>query len=820
MGDSFSQQNTAGRGLSEGIRTSHAQWVRILAFTVGFFLVCTLVGAVGIGYRLAEGFEAIRSGWTVYASAVEPRSQALYRLRAAFDADGELARFDDYVADPEPLRLVSIQRDFTTAQEALLTYEALELSATEAAAVTAIRTTVDHYADAIEAVAKAAAAGTPVPKDGVSSTQTAPTAAALDVLERERQRAGTRAAERLDEKVSLGLSVINRGALILPGLIAAGLLLIWLLRRLVKETATRTHAEDVLRRSEERYRDLYDNAPNAYFTVSLADRRILRSNVALARMLGWIPGVLDATSLFDNLPDTDDGNVRAGEIFSKLADGEKAQDVELRMKHRSGRLIWASLTAEPVIGADGRAAEARCTAVDISDRKRAEEEIQTVQEELMHRANFDQLTGLPNRTLLLDRLSQALIRAHRQHDKVAVMFIDLDRFKYINDTYGHEAGDLLLKDAAKRLRSCVREGDTVARLAGDEFVVVLSAIATVHDASVVAAKVVTRFTEPFPVGDAQETISASVGIALFPEDGTNMHALLRNADTAMYSAKQGGRNRFGFFRPQQATAGADAETIGGNIRQALDSGEMSLEYQPILDTKSTRIVGAEALLRWRSPVLGSVDPMQFIPVAEEKGTIVAIGEWVMDEACRTMSLWRRDPGYDDLRLSVNVSSRQVIGGHLHNSITRALAATNLDPGGLEIEIPESLLRECGADALSTLCKLGDMGVRLCIEDFGLGNGSLADMTRYPVKTLKIDKGLVRDIEVGNGKPTIAKAVIEMAHVLGLDVTAEGVETKEQLAYLMESGCDRVQGNLFSEPLSSAAFIAYLSSQSRLVSLRR
>jgi diguanylate cyclase (GGDEF)-like protein/PAS domain S-box-containing protein len=803
MGE-FLNQPEAGRG-------AHVQWVRVLAYTVAFFLLCTIVGSIGIGFRISDGFTQVQQGWNAYTAAIEPRSRALDQLRSGFSFRGLPAGYRLYTQNRSPQVLAALQKQFSATQDALLAYESIDTTDTENLVLGALRGALNRYAEALEAAASVSAAG--IPDDALTSDDAGAVIAALETLERERERAVSRATDRMDATVALGFNVVNRGALILPVLVIAGLMLIWLLRRLVQETTTRTHAEEVLRDSEERYRDLYDNAPNAYFTVAAADGKIVRANAALARMLGRSATELSGKSVFENVAEEPDGLVAAKLAFERIGHGETIANLELPMKHGAGRTIWTSLTAEPLRNAYGKVAEVRCVMTDISDRRRAEDEIRTVQEELVRRANYDALTSLPNRTLLLDRLSQALIRAHRQGDKVAVMFVDLDRFKHINDTYGHEAGDKLLQEAARRLRACVREGDTVARLAGDEFVIVLSAVSTLADAAVVAAKVIARFSEPFKVEQAEETVSSSVGIAVYPEDGANLHVLLRNADTAMYAAKQGGRNRFSFYRPQQAEVPEGAEAIGTNIQRALDSGELSLDFQPILETRSRRVVGAEALLRWRSPVLGVVDPMQFIPVAEEKGAIVAIGEWVLNEGCRNLRLWQGSPGGADVALSVNISSRQVAGGHLQNSVTRALSAAGLKAGALEIELTEDLLQEIGPETLGVLTRLGEIGVRLCIEDFGLTPSSLIDLKRYPFTTLKIDRALVGAIATDPTRASLAQAVIQMGHTLGLTVTAEGVETQAQLDFLTTHFCDHVQGNFFSAPLNAEEFAAFLKGKS-------
>lgn len=795
----------------------HVRWVRILALTVAFFLTCTIVGAVVIGFRAAESFEAIRAGWEAYTDNVESRGSYLNQIRAAFGLGGFARRYELYQRGRDPRVLDAFERDYASVQAAVLGYESLDLSEPEGAAVASLRTILDAYAQGLERAATGQAQGD-ASLFPVAASEEEAAGRALNVLEREWQRQGVAAGDRLDATVSLGLNVVKRGALILPVLIAAGVLLLWLLRRLVQETAIRTRAEDIVRQSEERYRDLYDNAPNAYFSVAAADGRILRSNAAFAEMLGWETEDLTGAILFGLFADAPDGLPKARQLFEQLRSGEKAEGVELQMKHRSGRVIWGALTAEPVFGADDKVEEVRSISIDITDRKRAEEEVKAVHEELVRRANYDALTGLPNRTLLLDRLSQALIRAHRGRDKVALMFIDLDAFKHVNDTYGHDAGDQLLKEAALRLRSCVREGDTVARLAGDEFVIVLSPIALAQDAARVATKVGRAFGDPFVVSGKEERVSTSVGIAIYPDDGGDLHVLLRNADSAMYAAKEQGRNRFTFYRPAAEEKPDPSRTLEDNLRYALESGELSLAYQPILDARSRRIVGAEALLRWHSPVLGEVDPLQFIPIAEEKGSIIAIGEWAMSEACREMSRWRCEPGAAPLFLSVNVSNRQVSGGHILNTVHRALTASGLSGAQLVLEVSESLMSAGGSEMLTIFKTLADRGIGLCIDDFAVGPTAVAGLRRFPIKGVKIDRRFVHGILRDPADADLVRAVIGMAHALDFTVTAEGVETKEQAEFLLENGCDRLQGNYFSEAVSSAAFGSLIAEGSWIVAV--
>jgi diguanylate cyclase (GGDEF)-like protein/PAS domain S-box-containing protein len=788
-------------------RSAHVRWVRVLALTVAFFLVCTIVGAIAIGIRVAGGFTYIRDNWTTFRANVDSRVAYIGNVHDAFGTNRLAKRYQDYVRKRTPIALGALQETYAEMQSAILIYESLALTDAEGLALDVLRTVLARDAEILESAA--AVSATDMPPDDIKVFADDRTLAAIKILKQELAKASDKAGANLDRTMMYGINLMSRSSWILPILILASLLLIWLLHRLVSETENRTRAEVVLRESEERFRDLYDNAPNAYYSVRTEDGVIARSNFAFARMLGWPAGGLDGLNFFDLFADTAYGRERAESLFEQLRNGEIVRGIELQMKHKTGRMIWTALTAEPVLDESGKVIEVRSIDIDITDRKRAEEEVRAVQDELVRRANYDELTGLPNRTLLIDRLSQALIRAQRQKDSVGLMFIDLDRFKHINDTYGHDVGDRLLKDAAQRLRSCVREGDTVARLAGDEFVIVLSSISNQNDAALVAGKIIASFGVPFQIGSIAESVSASVGVSVYPEHGEDLHSLLRNADAAMYAAKQNGRNTFRFYVASDRDETPDQPRIEDQLRRALEDDELGLQYQPVVDARSQRVVGVEALLRWDSKVLGEVDPLRFIPVAEAQGTIVAIGEWVLRMSCDQMFRWRADYADHDISLNVNVSSKQISGGHIVSSVKRALALSGLPASLLELEVTENLIIEQGLESMEVLNQLTELGVRLGVDDFGTGYSSLMYIKRYPFSYLKLDQSFIIDIARDGQERTLAKAVIDLAHGLGLVVTAEGVESKEQFETLLSIGCDRVQGNYFCAPGSPDAFIQFL-----------
>jgi diguanylate cyclase (GGDEF)-like protein len=437
--------------------------------------------------------------------------------------------------------------------------------------------------------------------------------------------------------------------------------------------------------------------------------------------------------------------------------------------------------------------------LQVDERRRAEEKLQ-------HQAQYDSLTDLPNRMLALDRLSQAIRTAERTHTHAVLIYLDLDDFKKVNDTLGHQLGDTLLVQAAQRLRHAVRAEDTVARHGGDEFLVILGRLSAPDDSKLIAEKIVRAFAPSFRIGESDVVVSPSLGIAVYPDDGDNPSTLLRNADLAMYEAKEAGRNTYRYFNQQVHDSSLRRLAIEHRLRNALQRDEFELRYQPLVATGTREIIGAEALLRWNSPDYGLVTPDHFIAVAEHTGLIVEIGDWVLRSACVQLRAWRA-LGWPAFRIAVNVSPRQFRGDRLLASVRDCLAANALPAASLQIEVTEGLLIRNHPEVTATLQALSELGVRLAMDDFGTGYSSLSYLKRFPFHTLKIDREFVRDVASDPDDRALVTATIRMGKGLGLTVVAEGVETEEQFAFLSEHDCDIVQGFLFSKPLPPDEFAA-------------
>jgi diguanylate cyclase (GGDEF)-like protein/PAS domain S-box-containing protein len=550
-------------------------------------------------------------------------------------------------------------------------------------------------------------------------------------------------------------------------------------------------AEELLRRSEERFEKIFQASPDAIVISRLSDGRYLEVNQRWLELFGYErEEIIGRTSL--DMGIWADPAERPRFVEQIVAHGA-LQGFETRFRKKSGAIIDAVLSAD-VIDIEGEA-HLIVPIMDITDRKYAEERIQQL-------ATRDALTGLPNRLLLNDRLTLGINQAQRHGSSLALLFIDLDRFKYINDSLGHVIGDAFLRSVAERLSGIMRQGDTLARIGGDEFVVLLENIAAMEDAAgQVARKILNCFAEPFSVEGHTLSCSCSIGISVFPSDATDPQTLIRDADTAMYNVKEGGRGSYRYFSAEMNTRMQERLQLEIGLRQAIAERQFELAYQPKVNIESGEVVGLEALLRWRHPERGVVAPGQFIAVAEDTGLIVEIGRWVLEEVCRQLREWR-DRGVSPMPVAVNLSVRQFTPA-LVGEISTAMVAHGVAPGQIEVEITESLFMHNAEEVRAILKGLSRLGARVTIDDFGTGYSSLGYIRHFSVSALKIDRAFLSDISSSSQNLAIVRAVITMCRGLGIGVIAEGVETKEQLEILRRLNCDEYQGYLFSRPVSAA-----------------
>ncbi len=540
-------------------------------------------------------------------------------------------------------------------------------------------------------------------------------------------------------------------------------------------------------------------------TVCDLDFNFIAVNPAFTRITGWQESeVIGRSASLLNCAQ------HSAEYYQNMRESISREGLwrgELWQRRKDGEEFLSWLQSSEVRDAQGQRTHFVGVLTDITERKRNEQE-------LRYLANYDTLTGLPNRTLLSERLGHAVIRARRGGRKVAVLFLDLDRFKHVNDSMGHAAGDRMLKAAGARLRDNVRDGDTVARIGGDEFTVVLEEIVDAGEAERVAQKLISAFEKPLELNDGQDVvISPSIGISLYPDHAQTPTDLLKFADTAMYQAKDRGRKTYMVYTESMDAAARMRATLVGALRKAMERNEFSLVYQPKLSLLDEHLTGVEALLRWHSEELGEISPATFIPVAEESGLIIEIGDWVLQRACEQLAQWQRD-GVRDISMSVNLSVLQLQRSDLIQRLCDILAANDIAPNQLEIELTESVIMANAEQSINTLRQLKAVGVTLSIDDFGTGYSSLSYLRRLPIDTLKIDKEFVGDITTDPDDEAITATVINMAHSLGLNVIAEGVETAEQAEYLREQGCDEIQGHWLSKPLPPDACFKFIRDRAR------
>ncbi len=517
----------------------------------------------------------------------------------------------------------------------------------------------------------------------------------------------------------------------------------------------------------------------------------------LFQLFGLDPAAAAATfDMWQSVVHPDDLQRAMEVIFTSIRDHVPLFN-EYRIALPNGEVRWIDAFGDTTYDADGNAQRMIGICIDTTARKQAEVQIEFL-------AHHDHLTLLPNRFVAKERLKMAMAYADRADENVALLFMDLDKFKSINDTLGHYMGDLLLVEVARRLQACLRETDTVSRQGGDEFLVILTHI---HDLAAVtgsAAKIVEALAAPYEIDGHILAVTVSVGIAVYPNDAKDTDTLMQRADTAMYHAKGTGGNDYTFFSEQMNVAVAVTQAVRGELRQALAGGEFALHYQPQIDLASGRVIGAEALLRWHSPKRGLVLPDEFISIAEDCGLIVPIGEWVLQEACRQAVLWQQ-AGLPELTVAVNLSAMQFRRGNLQQSVVQALSASGLAPALLELELTESLLIVEAEYALEAVRNLKSLGIRFAIDDFGTGYSSLAYLKRFPIDKLKIAQAFVQDMNTNPEDAAIVHAIIQMARALNLRTVAEGIETEDTVEHLRLHHCDEVQGNFFSRPLPAEEF---------------
>ena len=551
----------------------------------------------------------------------------------------------------------------------------------------------------------------------------------------------------------------------------------------------------------ERFRTLLDHTSDFVILVGLPEGIVEDVNAALGQLLGQSIdtligkpfaslGIADARSVLEAL--------RKDSSNYGVDDEMPSHSVVTEFGISGGR-IWLDLSYRVAI------AEKRCYGVlvgrDITERKQAEDKVSFL-------THHDALTRLPNQRLLKDRFQQATAFADRDATKLALIAIDLDQFKAINDSLGHSIGDQLLIEVAKRLSSRVRDTDTVSRQGGDEFFILLPSLADPEICTTFLSELLLGMLEPFHIDSTDLTTSISIGISVYPDDGNDFETLLKKADVAMYRSKDAGRNTYRFFNEEMNADAVDKLTMHFGLRRALEVGQFVLHYQPQIQIASGAIIGAEALIRWQHPELGLIPPGRFIPVAEENGLIVEIGDWVLCEACREAARWQR-AGMRDPVVAVNLSALQFKRGNIEKSVAHALEASGIDPCMLELELTESILIRDTENVLATVKRLKLMGVKLSIDDFGTGYSSLSYLKRFEVDKLKIDQSFIRDLVSDPENAAIVRAIIQMARSLGLRTIAEGVEDKQVIDYLRIYHCDEAQGYYYSRPLPPQEFMAYL-----------
>jgi len=559
----------------------------------------------------------------------------------------------------------------------------------------------------------------------------------------------------------------------------------------------RKQVEEVLRESEERFRAVMQQSILCIFLADIDTRVILEANQSMQRLLGYSREEISGLSLYDFMEKEKE------DIYRKILQILKDRSYyigERRFRRKDGTAVEVEISVNLI---SYRGKEVMCVvARDVSPRRLAERQ-------LIHTATHDPLTNLVNRLLLYDRLAQELARARRHNRKIALINIDLDRFKRVNDTLGHFTGDQLLQEVTKRLLGCVRENDTVARLGGDEFTIILTNLSSSGVAADIALEIINSIRKAIYIQGHELFVGASIGISLYPDDSDKKDILIRYADAAMYHAKDKGRGNFQFFSEKINQRNQKRSKLESSLRRAIKNEEFELYYQPQIDIFSQQIIGSEALIRWNDPENGQISPLDFIPIAEENGLILEIGRWAFQRTCKHLRHCI-DSGIKVIRVAVNLSAVQFRDDGLIEMITTALEQENISHEWIELEITESAIMENADNAVSILEKLSAIGIRISIDDFGTGYSSLAYLKKFPIDKLKIDREFIKDLPDNNDDIVLTTTMINLATSMGIDVLAEGAETQEQIDFLRNKKCQYVQGYYYSKPLPEKEFIKFIS----------
>ena len=584
-----------------------------------------------------------------------------------------------------------------------------------------------------------------------------------------------------------------------------------LIQTVLRDVSEMRRARDALAERERRFRDVVEAAGEYVWEVD-GDWRLRYLSGRVEAVLGYAQSEMLGRTLLEFMPL---GEARASQAWfeERVAQARPFRDQVFRVMTKAGRVIWLSMSGVPVLDRGGRLAGYRGTAADITARREAEARLEYL-------AKRDALTGLPNRALLAERIQRAIVAAARSRGQLALLFVDLDQFRLVNDSLGHQAGDALLRAVAERLANTVRHEDMLARLGGDEFVLLWDGIRAPADAAAAAQRVQATLARPFTIEGRTLSVGASIGISLYPSDAHDAATLLRNADAAMHAAKDAGRNIYRFYLPEFATLAAERLEMENDLRGALSRGEFVLNFHPVVrgvPGQGARIVGAEVLARWQHPLRGRVMPDVFVPVAEQSGLIRALGEWTLERSLAQVAAWQRRFG-EPLWFAINVSSAELALGDAYVArLKSALQSNRIDGRWLEIEVTERVLMAHLPENINTLRRIAALGVRVAIDDFGTGYSSLAYLRRLPIDKLKIDRSFLRELDSHPADAKIVQAIAAMAHGLGLAVAAEGVETAAQLERLRTLGCEEWQGHYFSTPLDAVGFEQLLAARSAAAS---